>query len=83
MGGMPPTTEQSGNCHATQESPNLIAMPTKGNPRRTVRVDAETWDQFGTAAQKLGKERATLLRDYIHWLIGRPDAPKPTRPDQE
>lgn len=77
---MPPTTERA-DCHVTQEAPSLITVPTKGNPRRTVRVDAVTWDQFGQAAEKLGKERATLLRDYIDWLLGKDGAPEPRKPD--
>lgn len=79
MGGMSPTTEP--DCHVTQEAPSLITVPTKGNPRRTVRVDAETWDRFGHAAESLGKERATLLRDYIDWLLRKPGAPEPKQPD--
>jgi hypothetical protein len=42
-----------------------------------VRVDDETWEQFGTAAQQLGSERATLVREYIDWVLRRPGATPP------
>jgi hypothetical protein len=63
-------------------------VPGKGNPRRTVRVDAETWDRFGRAARRLGRERATLLRDYIAWVLGEPGVEAPRQapalaPDSE
>lgn len=83
---MSPTTDQPGqpDCHVTQETPSLITVPSKGNPRRTVRVDDETWDEFGTAAQQLGSERATLVREYIDWVLRRPDAKTPRQaPDSE
>lgn len=76
MGGMSPTTDPA-DCHVTQEAPSLITVPSKGNPRRTVRVDDPTWTEFGKAAEKLGSERATMLRDYIDWVLGKPDAKPP------
>jgi hypothetical protein len=75
---MSPTT-QGPDCHVTQEAPSLITVPGKGNPRRTVRVDDETWDEFGLAAERLGSERATLVRKYIDWVLGRPGAEAPRR----
>jgi hypothetical protein len=45
-----------------------------------VRVDDETWEQFDTAAQLLGSERATLLREYIDWVLRRPGAKTPRQP---
>ena len=55
-------------------------MPGKGNPKRTVRVEAPLWEEFGESAAAVNGDRAGLLRDFIRWHTGQPDAELPRRP---
>lgn len=55
-------------------------MPNaRGTQPRQVRIDNETWADFDAAAKILGVERATLLREYIWWVLRRPGVEAPTR----
>ena len=55
-------------------------MPNaRGTQPRQVRIDDETWTDFDAAAKILGAERATLLREYIWWVLRRPGVKAPAR----
>lgn len=55
-------------------------MPGKGSPKRTLRVEATLWEEFGESAAAVDADRAGLLRDFIRWHTGRPGAELPPRP---
>lgn len=50
-----------------------------GSPSRAFRIyDMALWDRFGELA---GTERSAILRDFIAWFVGLPDAELPKRPE--
>lgn len=50
----------------------------KTTPRQ-MRIDKDTWEDFNTAAKLLGTDRSTLVREYILWMLRRPNAKAPAR----
>jgi metal-responsive CopG/Arc/MetJ family transcriptional regulator len=49
----------------------------KGTARQTIRVDETLWEEFGEAAARLNSDRSTLVRDYIGWVLRKPEAKEP------
>jgi hypothetical protein len=66
---------------------DLVATPGYGSrmpnqpktPARQMRIGDE-WYDFDRAAKAQGTERAAIIRAFIDWYIGRPDAELPERP---
>lgn len=55
--------------------------PTRGTPTRPIRIDPALWEKFGQAVEAAGdSDRSTVLREFIRWYVGEPDAQEPTRP---
>jgi hypothetical protein len=52
-------------------------MPSRGTPKITLRVSEELWQRFGEVAHAAETDRATLLRAFIVWYVGRGKLPKP------
>lgn len=48
--------------------------------RRTIRIEKDLWDQFGAACAAADTDRSAVLREFIRWYIGEPDAALPKRP---
>ncbi|MGW1364952.1 hypothetical protein ACWCQP_47100 [Streptomyces chartreusis] len=44
-------------------------------------VDDQLWKDFETAAARTDSDRSAILRRYIEWYVGRPDADLPERPE--
>jgi hypothetical protein len=58
-----------------------VAMPnTEGTPRQTFRLDRETWNRFGDAAEEAGRPRSELLVEFVRWYIREKGATMPRRP---
>jgi hypothetical protein len=52
-----------------------------GTPKQTIRVDEDLWQRFGEAAvNQAHVARAVVLRDFMRWYAGDPDAQMPRRP---
>lgn len=58
-------------------------MPTRGRPNQHFRVDADSWERFGQAAEQAGTDRSTLLRQFVAWFIRERAAKLPHRPDRD
>lgn len=73
------------DCHDTPRTPSLITVSSKGTGRRTIRVDPDLWDEFALAADRAKTDRSTLIRDFISWMLRKPDARAPEQipPDSE
>jgi hypothetical protein len=48
-----------------------------------MRISDEDWGDLEAAAKDFGKERAAVVRDFIHWYLRRPGAKLPERPNTE
>ncbi len=46
-------------------------------PLQNVRVERDLWLAFGDLAEP---DRSAVLRAFIRWFVGLPDAPMPERP---
>lgn len=56
-------------------------MPGRGTPKFGIRVSEETWQQFGEAVAAQGKDRSTVLREFMAWFLRQPpEAKLPPRP---
>jgi hypothetical protein len=44
-------------------------------------IDDQLWSDFEQAAARLGTDRSDILRRYIEWVVGRPGAQLPDRPE--
>jgi hypothetical protein len=51
----------------------------RGTARQTVRIDEDLWKLLGRLAAERGTDRSAVLRDFIRWTCGEPDAPEPYR----
>jgi hypothetical protein len=58
-------------------------MPGKGTRNRTIRVDDDLWNRAGDEAHKVGTDRATVIKEFLRWYVGEPDADLPARPDED
>jgi hypothetical protein len=59
----------------------LATVPNKpGTQHRSVRVSDEDWADLEAAAAVLGADRASVIRQFIHWYLRRPGAKLPERP---
>lgn len=56
-------------------------MPTRGRPNQHFRIDPESWDRFGQAAEQARSDRSTLLRQFISWFNREPGSRLPRRPE--
>jgi hypothetical protein len=65
------------DCHGTDQAPSLITVAGKGTAKRTIRVDPELWSEFAAAAEQAGSDRSALIRDFIEWVLRKPDATPP------
>jgi hypothetical protein len=52
-------------------------------PARQMRISDEDWGDLEAAAKIFDKERAAVVRDFIHWYLRRPGAKAPDRPSPE
>jgi hypothetical protein len=74
MGVMTPTTPNVSRRHDT-----LSGVPSRGTDRKSVRVDAALWDEFGEATAGFKDGRSGVLRDFMRWFLHKPDAELPQR----
>jgi hypothetical protein len=51
-------------------------QPREGRTNRSVRVDDDDWNEFGTAAAATGTDRGWLIRQFIKWYLGKGDLPQ-------
>jgi hypothetical protein len=58
-------------------------MPTAGNPKRTVRVDDDTWDAYVLACREAGVQPAVALRAFVEFYAHKPGARMPRRPKRD
>lgn len=79
---MTPTTQRL-DCHGTGGTSSLITVAGKGTAKRTIRVDLELWSEFAAAAEQAGSDRSTLIRDFIAWVLRKPDATPPRQINEE
>jgi hypothetical protein len=72
---MTPRTTPSAARHDT-----LSGVPSKGTDRRTIRVEPDLWDEFGTATANEPDGRSGVVRAFMRWYLGKPGAnlPGPT-----
>lgn len=52
----------------------------KGKPRQTIRAEEDLWLRFDESAAAVGSDRSEVLRDFMHWHAGDPNAKLPRRP---
>ena len=60
-----------------------LDMPTAGNPKRTVRVDDDTWADYVKSCAAAGVEPAVLLRTFVMWWSRHPGVTLPKRPEKD
>lgn len=48
-----------------------------------MRIADDDWSDFEAAAKTFDKERAGVVRDFIHWYLRRQGAKLPERPSAE
>ncbi|NUP53397.1 MAG: hypothetical protein HOW97_39655 [Catenulispora sp.] len=52
------------------------------HPVRGLRgIEQQLWDNFEKSAQAVGSDRSALLRRFMEWHTGQPDAELPKRPE--
>jgi hypothetical protein len=60
-------------------------VPTDPNwkltKHRSIRIEDELWAALGQAAQTVGVDRSTLIRQLVRWYVRDPGAKLPQRPD--
>lgn len=79
---MTPTREPAENCHDTPGSPTINGVTGKtgrGTARQTFRYDSDKWDKVGAAAVAAGTDRSVIIREFLDWVMGDPEAPEPRR----
>lgn len=79
---MTPASATAENCHDTLGPPTINTVTGrsgKGTARQTFRYDADKWEKLGEATEAAGTDRTALIRDYLDWVMGDPDAPEPAR----
>lgn len=52
-------------------------MSRRGTNNVTIRLDEDTWREFGAA---MG-DRSAAIREFVYWCLRRPGAKLPKRPD--
>lgn len=62
---------------------HTVAATPRKTPQRTVAVEKDVWDAFGEAADSVGTDRPTVLRQFIAWYIRKPGVPAPQRPTRD
>jgi hypothetical protein len=72
MGVMTPTRRLSPGGHDT-----LSVVTSRGTDRRTIRVEPELWNEFGAATVDDEDGRSGILRQFMRWYLGKPDAELP------
>lgn len=50
-------------------------------PISRFRIDADEWSDFGDAVPE-GTDRSAVLRQFVAWYLGRPEADLPARPEK-
>lgn len=58
-------------------------MPTAGNPKRTVRVENDTWAEYERACVEVGIKPAVALRAFVEYFAHMPGARMPRRPKRD
>lgn len=61
----------------------LSHVPTKGTDRRTIRIPADLWDEFGEATQDVQDGRSGALRAFMRWYLRKPGAELPAQREPE
>ena len=54
-----------------------------GTQHRSVRIGDEDWADLRDAAAAAGKDRATVIKEFIAWYLRRPGAKLPERAPTE
>ena len=67
---------RSGSRHDTVPGV-MTGRSGRGTARQTIRVDETLWERFGELAEP---DRSAVLREFIRWYVGEPDAQAPKRP---
>lgn len=70
---------------ATPHSPprydTLPTVSSKGTDLQSFRLPAQLWKRFSDVAKERGTNRSEVLRSFIRWYVGDPDAKLPERPE--
>lgn len=62
---------------------DTLPSVSKGTALQSFRIDDQLWQRFAEVSAKAGTNRSAVLRDFIRWYIGDPDAALPERPDSD
>jgi hypothetical protein len=71
-------SRDAGARHDTLAS--VTGKSGRGTARQTIRVDEESWEEFGAASESVGTDRSALIRDFMRWFVRKPGAKLPKRP---
>lgn len=52
----------------------------RGTARQTVRIDEADWERLGVRTAEAGTDRSAVIRAFVDWYNGKPDAELPARP---
>ncbi|MFY1686386.1 hypothetical protein [Plantactinospora sp. WMMB782] len=52
----------------------------KGKPRQTIRAEEDLWLRFDESTAAAGSDRSEVLREFMRWHAGDPNARLPRRP---
>jgi hypothetical protein len=69
--------------HNKAGTPAFKVSPVAGKtPTRPIRVDLDTWAEFGAATGSMGTDRSAALRSFMDWYLHKPGSRTPTRPSK-
>jgi hypothetical protein len=72
------STDLPGVRHDTLAS--VTGRSGRGTARQTIRIDEESWEDFGEKAAAIGMDRSSVARGLVDWFRGLPGAELPARP---
>lgn len=49
---------------------------------KSIRLEDKLWDDLGSAADRVGNDRAGVIRQFVRWYLRQPGADLPQRPGE-
>jgi hypothetical protein len=76
---MTQTTDAGSGRHDTLSG--VTGRVGRGTARQTIRIDEADWELLRVRTAEAGTDRSAVIRAFVDWYNGKPEAELPQRPD--